>query len=85
MKEDLVKVATAAGQVEAEILRSLMEANDIHVYLSYESAGTAYGLGVGPLAEVDIMVKPEQQAEAEALLNDYYDGRLDVDDATTTD
>lgn len=82
MTEDLVKVTTAAGKVEAEILRSLLEANDINVYLSYESAGTAYGLGVGPLAEVDIMVKPEQQADAEALLDDYYKGRLDEDAST---
>ncbi|MGD8604234.1 MAG: DUF2007 domain-containing protein [Anaerolineales bacterium] len=84
MSEDLIKVATAAGKVEAEILRSLLEANEIHVYLSYESAGSAYAMGVGPLAEVDIMVKPEQQAQAEALLDDYYEGRLE-DDSTNGD
>ena len=82
MSEDLVKVASAAGKVEGEILRSLLEANDIQVYLSYESAGSAYAMGVGPLAEVDVMVKPEQQADAEALLDDYYEGRLDEDAST---
>jgi hypothetical protein len=79
MSKDLIKVASAAGKIEAEILRGLLEANDIPVYLSYESAGSAYAMGVGPLAEVEIMVKPEQQAEAEAVLDDYYEGRLDED------
>ena len=69
MSEELVRIVSAAGKVEAEIIRSLLEANDIQVKLSYESAGTAIGLGVGPLAEVDILVRPDQQTEAEALLS----------------
>lgn len=80
MSEELVKIASAAGKVEAEIIRSLLEVNDIQVHLSYESAGTAYGLGVGPLAVVDILVKPEQQSAAEALMDDYYDGRLEEEE-----
>jgi hypothetical protein len=79
MSDELVKIASAAGQVEAEILRSLLEANNIQVQLSYESAGTAIGLAVGPLAEVEILVRADQQTDAEALLDDYYEGRLDED------
>ena len=80
MSQDFVKIATAAGKVEAEILRSLLEANDIKVQLLYESAGTAIGLGVGPLAEVDILVSADQEAQAEALLSDYYSGNLEAED-----
>lgn len=84
MSNELIKIASAAGKMEAEIIRGLLEANDIQVHLSYESAGATYGLGVGPLAEVDILVRVDQQAQAEALLDDYYEGRLDVDDSPET-
>ena len=80
MSPDLIKIATATGKVEAEILRSLLEANDIKVQLSYESAGTAIGLNVGPLAEVDILVMEDQKQQAEDLLDAYYEGRLEEDD-----
>lgn len=80
MSDELIIIASTAGKVEAEIIRSLLEANDIQVQLSYESAGTAIGLGVGPLAEVDILVRSDQQSQAETLLDDYYAGRLEEDD-----
>jgi hypothetical protein len=80
MSKELVKIASTAGKIEAEIIRGLLEANGIQAHLSYESAGATYGLGVGPMAEVDILVLAEQQSQAEALLADYYEGRLDDDE-----
>ncbi len=65
---DLVSVGTADGQVEAEIIKGLLAANGIDVWLSQESAGSAIGLTVGPMGEVEIMVRAEHADEARALI-----------------
>ncbi|HEY42845.1 MAG TPA: DUF2007 domain-containing protein [Anaerolineae bacterium] len=76
MDEEIVVVETTSGMMEAEILRGLLEAQDITVWLLQESAGRAIGLGVGPLGQVDLMVPADQAAEATRILDDYYAGRL---------
>jgi hypothetical protein len=66
--------------MEAEILKSLLESQDIHVWLRYEAAGTVIGLGVGPLARIDIAVRSTQAESARQILSQYYSGELEVDD-----
>jgi hypothetical protein len=67
---ELVSVATADGQIEAEIIKGLLAANDIEVWLSQESAGSALGLTVGAMGEVKIMVRAEQAEQARSLLEE---------------
>lgn len=76
MSEDFAVIATASGRLEAEILRSLLEAHGIPVWLLGESAGAAIGLGVGPLGEVEIRVPAEYGERAREVLADYYHDRL---------
>jgi hypothetical protein len=76
MGEEIVAVGTASGMLEAEILRGLLESAGIAVCLSHEAAATTYGFGVGPLAEVDLLVPASQQAQARQLLADYRAGKL---------
>ncbi len=76
MGEDIVEVGTASGILEAEILRGLLESAGIPVCLSHEAATTTYGLGVGPLAEVYLLVPSSRQEEARQLLADYRAGKL---------
>lgn len=52
----------------------MFEANDIPVFLSGESAGKAIGLGVGPLAEVDLLIPEENLSQAQKMLENYYRG-----------
>lgn len=80
MSHDYIKIMTASGMMEAEILRGYLRASGIDVLLRHESAGTALGLGAGPLGEVDLLVAPEQEQRAHELLDDYYAGRTDEDD-----
>lgn len=80
MSRDYVKILTAAGMIEAEILRGFLEASQIDVLLRRESAGTALGLGAGPLGEVDLLVPPEQEQRAQELLDEYYAGRAESDE-----
>ncbi len=67
---ELVSVGTADGQIEAEIIKGLLTANGVDVWLSQESAGSALGLTIGALGEVEIMVRAEQAEQARALLED---------------
>lgn len=79
MNDEYTLVATAAGRMEAEILRGLLEAHGVPVWLLGESAGSAIGLGVGPLGEIDVRVPAEYEEQAREILAQYYSDLL-VDD-----
>jgi hypothetical protein len=80
MNQDIVKVGSVSGKIEAEILRGLLESNGIQVWLVHEAAATIYGLGVGPLAEVDLMVLSAQAEQATQIIRDYRSGIASEDD-----
>jgi hypothetical protein len=71
MPDKLVLVYTAAGQVEANFIKSLLEANSVPVLSVQEGAGEAYGLTVGVLGEVQLWVAAEHQATAQELIEEY--------------
>ncbi|MFP3854690.1 MAG: putative signal transducing protein [Anaerolineales bacterium] len=80
MSKEYTIIATASGNVEAEILRGMLEAGGVQVWLRRESAGRAFGLNVGPLGRVELAVAVEQEEEALQILEDYRTGRLDQED-----
>ena len=73
-------VTTVSGSLQADILRTLLESRDIEVFLNQEGAGRVYGINVGPLGEVQILVPESQSQEAQQILNDYYAGKFEADD-----
>lgn len=75
----LVKVA---GELQAELLRGLLEAQDIPVHLLQEGAGRAVGLTVGPLGEVEIMVPKRRLSLARSVLAQFYAGEYEEEDLT---
>lgn len=77
MPENLVVVYTAAGQIEASLIKGLLEAAGIPAMISQEGAGVAYGLTVGPLGEARILVREEDAAEARELLAAMEHGELE--------
>ena len=72
-----VSAFTVQGELQSQILRGLLEAQGIPVELSEESAARIYGLGVGPMAEVEILVPEEKLAEAQAVFEDYKSGKFE--------
>ncbi len=70
-RPELSLIGSASGQMEAEILRGLLVANGIEVWMSGESAGQAIGLSIGPLARVEIWVRSSQAGEARRLLEEH--------------
>ena len=76
-EQDWVVVETVTGSILAELLRGLLEAQEIEVILSQEGAGRAFGLEVGPMGEVQILVSQENSQDAQAILDDYYSGAFE--------
>jgi hypothetical protein len=80
--KELVRVETVSGLLEAEILRGLLEAAGVMVELSHEAALSAYSLGVGRMARVDVMVRVEQEELAREVIEEYRSGTLETPDAS---
>lgn len=76
MSQRLVVVYTSAGPGEATIIQGALEAAGIPCELSREGAGAAYGITVGPLGVVEILVPEDQVEAAQALLAALERGEL---------
>ena len=72
MDEELVVIDTVAGRIEAELLQSYLHVQGIECMLSQEAAGWVYGIGVGEMARVEILVLASQQREARQLIDEYH-------------
>jgi hypothetical protein len=70
-------IVEVAGQLQAEIMRGMLEAQGIKVWISQEGAGKAYGVNVGRLGRVQILVPAGEVEQAKALLDEYYSGQLE--------
>ncbi|OGO65862.1 MAG: hypothetical protein A2Z45_09660 [Chloroflexi bacterium RBG_19FT_COMBO_55_16] len=78
MSETWEVIAEIYGELQAELLRGLLEAQGIEVVLNQEGAGRAYGLNVGPLGQVQIMVPASSVDDARHVLADYYAGKFET-------
>ncbi len=79
MHVEFTFLESVSGSMLAEIIRGLLESRGISVMLSQESAGAVFGLSVGPIAQVDILVPQSQYDKAIEVLEQYYTGELDVE------
>ena len=80
MDQEWVVLEKIAGDLQAEILKGLLEAQGVPVLLSQEGAARAIGLSVGPLGEVEILVPEDFQEQAEKILEDYRTGKFETDE-----
>jgi hypothetical protein len=74
MKWELL--AEVQGRLEAEFIKSYLEAQDIDVELFQESIGHhIYPVTIDGLGRVQIFVSKEQAEEAHKLLDEYQNAR----------
>ena len=64
----LTTVYVAAGMLHAMVVRGALESAGIPVMLSYEPLGPTYGLTIGSIGQVRVMVPNEWVDEAQDLL-----------------
>jgi hypothetical protein len=80
-----IPVYTAQGRLSAEMIRLLLESFGVTAILSQESVGTIYGLTIGDLGEVDILVQENQIEDAREILKGMEEGKLEVEDPSSDD
>jgi len=71
-------IISVQGELQAEVVRGLLEAQGIPVNLSQEGVARAYGLGIGPLSEVEILVPDNYFHEAEKVIERYQAGEFEA-------
>lgn len=72
--EEWVLVDKVQGQVQAELLKGLLEAQGFRVWLNQEGAARAYAVAVGSLGLVEILVPSSEVEQAKQVLEAYYRG-----------
>ena len=78
-------VYTANGMLEAESIRIMLESFGISAFVNQESAGLTYGLTVGPLGEVDVLVPKDKLEEAKKIIQDMNNGLLETSNDDDTE
>ncbi len=65
-----VEIYRAANELEAQVIKGRLETEGIPVMLRYEAAGPVFGLSVGALAEVRVLVPAPLAERARQILNE---------------
>jgi hypothetical protein len=73
-QENWEKVDVVNGDIQAELIRGLLESQGISVLLSQEGAGRAFGLNIGLMGETQVLVPSSQKEAALQILKEYYSG-----------
>jgi len=66
-----VYLTTVSGGPEADIVKNLLEANDIPVFIEYESLKNIYGFTMNGMGNVDIFVPENKKNTANKILNEH--------------
>lgn len=78
-------VAEVNGDIQAEIMRGLLEAQGIKVFLSKEGAGKAMGLEIGEMGTIQVLVPSDKAALAAEILQDYFSGKYENAEMDSSD
>ena len=74
-------ITTVPGDMYAEILRGLLEAQGIPVVLSQEGIGrSVYAVNVGLFGRVEILVPSAHKEQALQVLKDFESGAFQVEE-----
>ena len=83
--EEWVLVDKVPGQLQAEIMKGLLEAQGIMVWINQEGAAHAYAVSVGTLGMVEILVPSSEVEKAKQILEAYYRGDFEDMEFKTPD
>jgi len=64
----LIEIYSAANILEAELIKSLLEENEIDCFLLNKNVTTLYGTPI-PFGGIKIMINEEDREEAESLIS----------------
>jgi hypothetical protein len=76
-ENEWVVVTKVSGEFVGDLLRGLLEAQEIPVQLFNSGTGRAFGFSVGPLSEIEIFVPKAQENDAKQIIEQYESGAFD--------
>jgi len=76
-EEEWVLVEKVQGQLQAEILKGLLEAQGVRVWLNQEGLAHSYAVTVGTLGLVEVLVPNSEVEQAKQVLQAYQRGDFD--------
>ncbi len=79
-RADWILLKTVYNIAESEVIKGMLEAQEIKVLLEQEGAAKAIGLNVGSLGEIQILVKSSDKELANEVLSDFLSGNMEADD-----
>ena len=83
-QENWVVLEQVSGSAVAEMLKGLLEAQGLEVLLSQEGiGGWAIPVVVGPLGEIQVLVKEDQLEQAQQVMVSYHAGLFENVDYST--
>ena len=68
--EELVEVYQAAGELEAQVIKGLLESNGIRCFLKSHAAPSVHMFVVDGMGEVRVMVGESKAEEAKRLIGE---------------
>lgn len=80
----LVTVYIAEGKLAGDMARLLLESFGLNPSIAQESVGSTYGLTMGPVGQVDVMVPESQVEEAQEIIEAWEQGEFDEEDDEDT-
>ena len=81
MRDDLVVVYTAQGELEETQVRSFLAAHDIPTFVRGEALRKTHALTLDGLGAVEVLVAHEHAEEARRLLDAVERGDLTLDES----
>ena len=75
LRDEVVYIAN--GMLEAESVKILLGSFEIPAFINQESLGTTYGLSIGALGEVEVIVPMKFIKEAKKVIKDMEEGKLE--------
>jgi hypothetical protein len=83
--EEWVLVERVQGQLQAELLKGLLEAQGIVVWLNSQGAAHAYAVSVGSMGAVELLVPSSAIEQARQILDAYYRGDFESTELDESD
>ncbi len=72
MVDRFVVVDVVSGRTEAEFLQGYLRGQGIQCEIAQEAVGNVYGMSVGTLGEVELLVPSHLSKKAREVLNAYH-------------
>ena len=81
---DIVRIHSVQGQPEADLLKSLLEANGIESFTKSRAVQSVHPFTVNGLGEIRILVREEDAEKARSIIEEFVEGEEEEEEEEET-